>query len=341
MAAQEPDPLNKRQRREITWAHAHRSDMPLPAFSPDQFAIRIQDGDVETIRQALADAFPEIDVSEDPLGETGKTNILVTFRPPENEDISHYDWIHSLGAGFDQIAAALQHTDNKPIITRTHGTMGRQMGEYCLTYTLAHLQKIATRQTLQTEHNWWRKKASPDYCFDQSVAIFGTGEIGKGIAEVFSLMRAKVTGFSRSGRAVEGFDRTHAFGDFQVGHGFDVIISALPATPDTKDLLNADVFAKFDGALFINVGRGATVDEDALKHALDKGQVGHAVLDVMKTEPLPEDHWMWSHPKVTLTPHVSGLTRPQDAADALIAHLQTTLETGRLPDTVFDPDRGY
>ncbi len=93
-------------------------------------------------------------------------------------------------------------------------------------------------------------------------------------------------------------------------------------------------------ALFINVGRGATVDEPALQAALENGTVNHAVLDVFAEEPPPEDSWVWAHPNVTLTPHVSGLTRDEDAADRLIALLKKAFAGGTIsPDA--DARRGY
>ncbi|MEO0762586.1 MAG: NAD(P)-dependent oxidoreductase, partial [Pseudomonadota bacterium] len=76
------------------------------------------------------------------------------------------------------------------------------------------------------------------------------------------------------------------------------------------------------GAAVINAGRGPLIDDDALLAALDRGQVGHATLDVFDVEPLPEDHPYWRHPRVTVTPHIASVTRPATASVSLIAQIR-------------------
>ena len=87
----------------------------------------------------------------------------------------------------------------------------------------------------------------------------------------------------------------------------DYVACVLPSTPETRDLFDAALFAAMKpDAVIINVGRGDLIVEDALLGALDDGHLGGAVLDVFRAEPLPPKHPFWTHPKITVTPHVSG-----------------------------------
>ncbi|HUI28235.1 MAG TPA: NAD(P)-dependent oxidoreductase, partial [Candidatus Kryptonia bacterium] len=97
----------------------------------------------------------------------------------------------------------------------------------------------------------------------------------------------------------------------------DHLVIAAPATPETRHLINRDIFAVIKpGAHFINVARGALVDQDGLRAALDDGRVAMASLDAVEPEPLPAGHWMYTHPRVRLSPHISW-SMP-GAADRLI-----------------------
>jgi glyoxylate/hydroxypyruvate reductase A len=93
--------------------------------------------------------------------------------------------------------------------------------------------------------------------------------------------------------------------------GAQIVVTLLPKTPETENTLNARTLAALPrGAVILNPGRGALIDDDALLAALDAGQIGHATLDVFRTEPLPQDHPFWAHPRVTVTPHIAADTRP-------------------------------
>lgn len=141
--------------------------------------------------------------------------------------------------------------------------------------------------------------------------IFGFGHIGEAVGRRVKGLGAHVTGVRRSDQVSPFADRIihpNNVTDDDIGLA-DAILLCAPHTPETENMANAGFFAAMkEGSLFMNVGRGALVDEDALLAALDKGRPAHAALDVTRTEPLPKESPIWSHPGVTLTGHTSALT---------------------------------
>ena len=120
-----------------------------------------------------------------------------------------------------------------------------------------------------------------------------------------------------------------------------VVINLLPLTPDTRGLIDARWLARLPrGAGLVNLARGAHLVDDDLLAALDAGQIGHAVLDVFHTEPLPAGHRYWQHPQVTLLPHAAAMTDARSAA-ALVARNIDALVAGRPLQNLVARDAGY
>jgi glyoxylate/hydroxypyruvate reductase A len=120
-----------------------------------------------------------------------------------------------------------------------------------------------------------------------------------------------------------------------------VVVNLLPLTDATRGLFNAATFAHLpEGASFVNLARGAQVVESDLLAALGRGRLRHAVLDVFAVEPLPADHPFWSHPKITVLPHVAAQTDPRSAA-LIVAHNLRALRDGRPLQALVDRRRGY
>ncbi len=117
----------------------------------------------------------------------------------------------------------------------------------------------------------------------------------------------------------------------------DAVVNTLPGTPYTEKLFSREVFAAMKpGTVFVNVGRGTVVDEEALLEALDNGQVSYACLDVFAVEPLPQDSPLWNHPKVMVSPHTSALSAAENRliAERFCSNLRTFLDGGELPHLV-------
>jgi phosphoglycerate dehydrogenase-like enzyme len=144
-----------------------------------------------------------------------------------------------------------------------------------------------------------------------SIAVIGTGDIGRNAAERYRALGAEsVTGFSRSGRPAEGFDevfRIDQYEEVMSREKYDVLLLCVPGTPESEGLLSRDRIAMLSEKTFvINVGRGTAIDQDALIDALNEGAIAGAALDVVYPEPLPEDHPLWTTKNLILTPHISG-----------------------------------
>ncbi|APT92075.1 hypothetical protein CPHO_03285 [Corynebacterium phocae] len=140
------------------------------------------------------------------------------------------------------------------------------------------------------------------------VAIFGAGGIGRELIRLLQPFGVHITAVNRSGRAVAGADETVAMEHAgEVWGKADFVVNILPLTPQTQGLIDYATFqAMKPTAVFVNVGRGATVVTDDLVRAVKEGQIAGAALEVVDPEPLPDGHPLYGLPNVTLTPHMGA-----------------------------------
>ncbi len=164
----------------------------------------------------------------------------------------------------------------------------------------------------------------PPLARDRTVGVLGLGELGAASATAFASLNFRVLGWSRSAKRLDNIETfAGEAGLTDVLSRAEILVLLLPLTGATEGLIGADALARLpEGAVLINPGRGPLVDDDALLAALDAGRLAHATLDVFRTEPLPEDHPFWTHPAVTVTPHVASATRPVTAARAVAENVR-------------------
>ena len=264
---------------------------------------------------------------------------LITFDPPPGLDFSVLKWLHCSGAGVDQLSAAGGWPENV-LLTRTSGSLGEQIAEYCLAHMLATRQNLRARLEDQRRRQW-RQTPEPRMLAGSRALVVGAGLVGGAVARRLSANRVEVTGVARTAREAPGFREVLAWPEAVARLGlFDWIILALPHTRRTRGMIGASQLMCCSGAWLINVGRGAVMDYDALLGALDKGHVAGAVLDVFPGEPLAADSPLWHRLRVTITPHVAALTRPGDTAADFLACL-ACLRAGQPPPTLVDPERVF
>jgi len=178
----------------------------------------------------------------------------------------------------------------------------------------------------------------------KTMLVVGLGGIGTEAARRGAALGMRVLGTRNSSREGPAFVEYVGLADelLELAGQADVIVNALPLTDATAGLMDSDFFeATKPGVLFVNVGRGATVDTDALVAALESGQVGGAGLDVTEPEPLPADHPLWDFANVVITPHVAGAGGERERHMTLLLENLRRYAAGEPLLNVVDPDRGY
>ena len=170
----------------------------------------------------------------------------------------------------------------------------------------------------------------------------GLGALGARVAQAVQMFDFPVLGWSRTRRDLPGV-RCYA-GDEELGDFLQatrVLVCLLPLTDATRGLLNRERLEQLQlGSYLINISRGALVVEDDLRNLLEEGHLAGATLDVFIDEPLPADHWLWTQPFVTITPHISGMTVRREAV-AQVALAVRALERGLVPQGLVDRALGY
>ncbi len=170
----------------------------------------------------------------------------------------------------------------------------------------------------------WRDDTAPPLARDRTVAVLGLGVLGAACAKALSALNFRVLGWSRSPKSIDGVETASgAKGLDATLAQAEIVVLLLPDTPETENTLDERTLALLPrGAVIVNPGRGPLIDDDALLAALDSGRVGHATLDVFRTEPLPPEHRYWAHPSVTVTPHIASETRPPSAARVIVENIR-------------------
>ncbi|MBP9049462.1 MAG: glyoxylate/hydroxypyruvate reductase A [Tabrizicola sp.] len=208
----------------------------------------------------------------------------------------------NLWAGVERIVG--NPTLTQPLTRMVDPGLTEGMVEWVVGHSLRHHLGM-DRHIVNPGHVW--DPTCPPLARERPVTILGMGALGSACATALRALNFPVTGWSRTPKPgnLHGED-----GLRQALSTAQILITLLPKTPETENLLNADRLALLPkGAVILNPGRGPLIDDDALLAALDRGQIGHATLDVFRVEPLPQDHPYWTHPNVTVTPHIAADTR--------------------------------
>ncbi|WP_448070552.1 NAD(P)-dependent oxidoreductase [Georgenia yuyongxinii] len=243
-------------------------------------------------------------------------------------------WVQSLAAGPDSVLAA--GFPDGVVVTSGAGLHDATVTEHALALTLALVRRLRQSAAAQAEHRWARELGGVQPLHPEGpvttllgarVLVWGFGNIGQTLAPVLRALGAHVTGVARSAGERAGF-AVVAEDDLDAElTRTDVLVMILPDTGATTGALSAARLATLPShAYVVNVGRGSTVDEDALAAALTSGSIAGAALDVTAVEPLPAGSPLWDLPNLLITPHAAG-GRPV-GADELIAHNVAALLAG-------------
>ena len=243
----------------------------------------------------------------------------------------------SLWAGVERIVGNATLTQALCRMVDPGLTMG--MVEWVVGHTLRHHLGM-DGHIVNPSHLW--DHTCPPLAKTRRVAMLGMGTLGTACAGALATLNFGVLGWSRGPKHINGIACFHGRdGLHHVLSQADVVVTLLPRTPDTENLLNSETFGWLKpGAVVLNPGRGALIDDAALLAALDTGQIAHATLDVFRIEPLPRDHAFWAHPRITITPHIAADTRADGATQVLVENIRRG-EAGQTLLHLVDRTLGY
>lgn len=250
-------------------------------------------------------------------------------------DLPDLRLVQSLAAGVDGILAA--GFDENVVVATGAGLHSRTVAEHALALVLALLRRLPEARIAQEQHEWadelgGLQELNPSQRLNSllgaQVLIWGFGEIGRTLAGILDLMGASVRGVARSAGERGGFEVIDQTDVMEALPGTDILIDVLPASEATHKVIDAEVFAALpDRALVINVGRGPTLDQEALVSALENDRIAAAALDVTDPEPLPGSDPLWDAPRLLITPHGAG-GRPVGADERIAANLRALTGDG-------------
>lgn len=212
-------------------------------------------------------------------------------------------WLQTFNAGLD--LPVFRRIMEKGVRITKSSAQGVVIAEYVLAHALSLIVPIDAQRDLQARREWGRTQYRE--VSQSRWLLVGYGAIGEQIA-----LRARAFGVDLT-VVRRGPDAGLAHRILPLSliaealPDTDVVVLACALTDETRDLCDDAFFGALKpGSILINIGRGGLVDEDALRRGLEANKPGHAVLDVFKTEPLPGNHWIWTHPRVRVSAHTSN-----------------------------------
>ena len=298
----------------------------------------------EEIKRVAPDR-PVVTESDGPEDASIRYAVVWKQRPGVLSRLPNLAAIFSIGAGVDHIFAD-PDVPEVPIVRAVADDLTERMSEYVVWQVLDHHRKGPRYRRQQAEKLWSEDRMQPA-AGDVTVGILGLGVLGRDAAAKLGALGFNVAGWSRTAKSVEGVE-TYA-GDAGL-EGFlsvsDIVVCLLPLTPKTQGILSKPLFAKMKRrgplgpAMLINAGRGDLQNEADILAALENGWLGAASLDVFQTEPLAEASPLWSHPRVTITPHAAATSVPAALVPPMIAQMDG-FERGEPLTNLVDRDAGY
>ncbi len=251
-------------------------------------------------------------------------------------------WIQTASAGVDRLLFP-ELIESDVVVTNARGVFEEPMAEYVLGLIIAFAKDFPTT-VRDTEAKRWNHRDT-ERVAGKRLLVVGPGPIGHAAGGAAKSLGMEVEAVGRTSRpADEPFSRIYGRTELlEALSGADYVLDAAPLTEETRHMFDERAFrAMKPSACFLNVGRGATVDTDALVGALNEGGIAGAVLDVFEDEPLPNEHPLWDASNVIVSPHMSGDIAGWEiaVADVFLDNLQRFVE-GRPLRNFVDKERGH
>jgi len=247
-------------------------------------------------------------------------------------------WVHCTGHGVDEIP--LDVVEDRTL-TCARGATAVPIAEWVVAMLLTAAKRLPGSWVDEPPRHWFLARL--DTIEDATIALVGYGSINRAVAARLAPFGCRILAVRRSDAPIDD-PGVEVVGDVATAVAeADHVVIGVPSTTETENLVDADLLAACrTGTHLVNIARGPVVDQSALRSALDSGQVGLASLDVCDPEPLPEGHWLYTHPGVRLSPHISWCspTSLEQMGANFAANLERWLE-GRPLNDIVDHDTGY
>lgn len=292
------------------------------------------------LERAFAAAGLDVVLTPTPPKTPDEVDYIIFAPGGDIEDFGPYTGckaVLNIWAGVENVVA--NPTLTQPLCRMVDPGLTEGMVEYVVAHALRH--HLGIDAILAGQDGTWRHEAPP-LARERPVAMLGLGALGRACAEALARLNFPVMGWSRTPKDIPAIE-CHSGDDGleEVLRRARIVVTLLPHTPETENLIGSWQLSLLPrGAVLINPGRGALIDDAALIAALDDGRLAHATLDVFRTEPLPAAHPFWSHPGVTVTPHIAAETRPETAAPVIAENIRRA-EAGEPLLHRVDRRRGY
>ncbi|EAR52668.1 putative 2-hydroxyacid dehydrogenase oxidoreductase protein [Oceanicola granulosus HTCC2516] len=297
-------------------------------------------GKPEELAESFRSELPGAQVFTDPaaLDET-PVPYVVAGKPAPGviASVPGAELILSLNAGVEHLLAPGEVPEGVDIVRLVDPAMTEGMSDWCLAVVLSWHRNLPL---YRADKGWNRR--TEILSRNRVVTVLGAGALGSRVARLLAQIGFQTRVWSRTGRAVEGAEAFAGPDGLDAAtRGADAVVNLLPLTDETRDVLDAALFARMaPGGFVASAGRGEHLVDADLLAALDSGQLSGAALDVFRTEPLPEDDPLRAHPNVLVTPHVAAPTQAGSAVRIMADTIRRHRAGAPIPDLV-DRRRGY
>lgn len=299
-----------------------------------------EDGQVE---KQLRAALPDHTIQVWPEHDLQSIEYAIVWNPPDDvfAGLDNLKCIFSIAAGVDHLLDHPELPTGIPIVRLENAGMGEKIAEYVL-YGVLHAQRSMQFYRDNQHQQRWDDQSRDQHSHEYKVGIMGVGAIGRIVATRLRDNGYQVRGWSNSAKTIDGVKCYHSrsqLPDFLAA--LDVVVCLLPLTPDTRHILDKEVFSRMaKGGFVINAARGGHLHNNDFSDALQSGQLTGALLDVTDPEPLPAGHQFWTLPGVLITPHIAGPTQARESITQIAENIRR-FEAGDKMNGLVVPARGY
>lgn len=296
---------------------------------------------------AMKKVAPKLDVRAWPnVGRVEDITYAAAWLPPPDvmKSFPNLKLICSLGAGVDAILGDPTLPREVPIVRVNDPDLTHRMSEYIVLHVLMHHRQQRRLDSNQKNKVW--DGFATHAASAMTVGIMGMGVMGADAATKLAMLGFNMVGWSRTRKLVKGVKCYAEDERDEFLRQTDILVSLLPATPETDGMINRDLIHKlsrngpFGAPILINAGRGRQQNEDDILACLNTGELYAATLDVFQKEPLPVSSPLWSHPHVTLTPHAAADSDPETICRYVTTQIER-FKQGEPLHNLVDRTRGY